>query len=211
MSLIVLTHTAAPGQVVPSVGINANFTGIRDAFNNTGVQTDIAKTITVAHTFNADILFGDALYDIGKVGATRPRDGFFSRTLTAASLVLSGSITGATTIAASGNVTSGDMVKGRYFTSSGLFTNSLATAGTWDFYTTDYGYGYLVSVASATNGQDFGLIAFVYTETNQTIRIHTLYAAAGIALSTPAARTLRITNTTGATQALTASVMQVIS
>ena len=32
-------------------------------------------------TFTGDLLFTDATYDIGKTGATRPRDGFFSRNL----------------------------------------------------------------------------------------------------------------------------------
>ena len=52
--------------------------------------TDVAKTITVAHTFAADILFSDALYDVGKVGATRPRDGFFSRHVTVGGKLLLG-------------------------------------------------------------------------------------------------------------------------
>ncbi len=81
MSVIVLPHTPVSGQVVPSVGQLGNFTALRDAFNNTAVQTDVAKTIAVAHTWAADILFADALYDIGKSGATRPRDLFLARNL----------------------------------------------------------------------------------------------------------------------------------
>lgn len=79
--------TFSPGQVISSANVNANF-GI-------SVLTDTSRTITVTHTYTAsqtftgglslgaavtsDLLFTDATYDIGKTGATRPRDGFFSR------------------------------------------------------------------------------------------------------------------------------------
>lgn len=39
----------------------------------------------------ADLLFTDATYDIGKSGATRPRDGFFSRNLTVGARVYAAS------------------------------------------------------------------------------------------------------------------------
>ena len=38
-------------------------------------------TITGSYTFGANLLFTDATYDIGASGATRPRDGWFSRDL----------------------------------------------------------------------------------------------------------------------------------
>ena len=38
-------------------------------------------------TIATDLLFTDATYDIGKTGATRPRDGFFSRNVTIGSLL----------------------------------------------------------------------------------------------------------------------------
>jgi hypothetical protein len=44
-------------------------------------QIDAALTAAVAAIRTADLLFTDATYDIGKAGATRPRDGFFSRNL----------------------------------------------------------------------------------------------------------------------------------
>lgn len=47
-------------------------------------------------TLTGDLKFTDATYDIGKSGATRPRDGFFSRTITVGtSLVVSGYGSGA--------------------------------------------------------------------------------------------------------------------
>lgn len=71
-----------PFEVPLSADMNANFTEIKTKFNSFAVQTDVAKTITVSHTQAADLLFSDALYDIGKSGATRPRDIFASRDLT---------------------------------------------------------------------------------------------------------------------------------
>lgn len=41
-----------------------------------------ASSLTSFGTLAADLLFTDATYDIGKTGATRPRDGFFSRNVT---------------------------------------------------------------------------------------------------------------------------------
>lgn len=41
-----------------------------------------ASSLTSVGTLAADLKFVDATYDIGKTGATRPRDGFFSRNLT---------------------------------------------------------------------------------------------------------------------------------
>jgi len=47
-----------------------------------GLVTTGAQTFAGTKTFAGDLLFTDATYDIGKSGATRPRDGFFSRNLT---------------------------------------------------------------------------------------------------------------------------------
>lgn len=59
-----------------------------------GVQTGITGLGTQA----ADLLFTDATYDIGKTGATRPRDGFFSRNVT-----ISGTLTANQHSSVSGN------------------------------------------------------------------------------------------------------------
>lgn len=88
MANIVIPFAAVALAVVPSVGFNNNFTEIATKFNTYAVQTDVAKVITASHTWNAsqtmggDLLFTDGLYDVGKTGATRPRDGFFSRNFT---------------------------------------------------------------------------------------------------------------------------------
>lgn len=96
MALLTIPTTFAPSTVAKSSEVNANFAAIATAFNATAVQTDVAKTITVSHTQAADLLFSDALYDIGKTGATRPRDGFFSRNLT-----VGGTLTATSVVAAS--------------------------------------------------------------------------------------------------------------
>lgn len=73
MSNIVLPHTWAPLEIPTAANWNANEQEIQSKFNTYAVQTDVAKVITVSHTQAADLLFSDALYDIGKSGATRPR------------------------------------------------------------------------------------------------------------------------------------------
>lgn len=82
-----------------SVGIgSARFFQVRNAADNatrfsvaeaTG-NTVVGGTLTVsgATTHTGDVLFTDATYDIGKSGATRPRDGFFSR-----NVVIGGTLT----------------------------------------------------------------------------------------------------------------------
>lgn len=102
----------SPGQTISSSAANANFALC--------VLTDTARTISVTHvwtlsqtftggftavavaaftggfttgaasTLSGDLLFTDATYDIGKSGATRPRDGFFSRTVSIGTSLLLG-------------------------------------------------------------------------------------------------------------------------
>jgi hypothetical protein len=70
-----------------AVGTSWFDNGITTAFG-LGTQVPLA-TLHVAGTtlFAADLKFTDATYDIGKTGATRPRDGFFSRNVIAAGKV----------------------------------------------------------------------------------------------------------------------------
>jgi hypothetical protein len=70
-----------PFEVPLSADMNANFAEIKSKFNTYAVQTDVQRTMSV------DFLFTDALYDIGKAGATRPRDIFASRDITASGVV----------------------------------------------------------------------------------------------------------------------------
>lgn len=104
MALIPALVVFAPGTKIKSAEANSNFDAIKTAFNTSAVLTDVARTINVAHTFNNDILFTDASFDIGKTGATRPRDGFFSRNVTAGTAFL-GALTGNVTGNVTGNLT----------------------------------------------------------------------------------------------------------
>ncbi len=59
-----------------------------------GLVTTGTQTFAGTKTLAGDLLFTDATYDIGKSGATRPRDGFFSRNLTVATSISIGAATG---------------------------------------------------------------------------------------------------------------------
>lgn len=78
---IAIPFDFAPNTKAKSADVDANFQEIATKFNTYAVQTDVSKTITASQTMAADLLFSDALYDIGKSGATRPRDLFLSRNL----------------------------------------------------------------------------------------------------------------------------------
>lgn len=60
---------------ITAVG-NSNITGTLS-----GITALSAVTLALSTGMVSDLLFTDATYDIGKSGATRPRDGFFSRNL----------------------------------------------------------------------------------------------------------------------------------
>lgn len=62
----------------------STITGALSGITSLGVQTITGATMT------GDLLFTDATYDIGKTGATRPRDGFFSRDIWAADAFFAG-------------------------------------------------------------------------------------------------------------------------
>jgi hypothetical protein len=121
MALIGVLQTLVDGTIITAAQHNSNYADIKTAFNTSAVLTDVAKIVTVTHTWTAsqlfsggfslggpitsDLLFTDALYDIGKAGATRPRDLFLSRNLVAGG---TGSFTGAgptLSLVAAGGVT----------------------------------------------------------------------------------------------------------
>ena len=54
---------------------------------------EISGTASVGGNMVSDLKFTDATYDIGKSGATRPRDGFFSRNVTAGNTLGVGGVT----------------------------------------------------------------------------------------------------------------------
>ena len=65
------------------------------------LSTAAQPNITSLGTLAANLIFVDATHDIGASGATRPRDGFFSR-----NLVIGGTLTGVSTITTSGAINS---------------------------------------------------------------------------------------------------------
>lgn len=84
---ISLTYTFSPGTRILSSQVNTNFSTLATrALDKTG------------DTMTGDLKFTDATYDIGKTGATRPRDLFISR-----NAVVGGTlgVTGVATLAAS--------------------------------------------------------------------------------------------------------------
>lgn len=95
MALIGVLVQFTPLTTIKSADVNANFSAVQTAFNNTAVLTDTARTVTVSHTwtasqtfsggatFGAGILFGtDNSYDIGAAGASRPRSIYVASSLT---------------------------------------------------------------------------------------------------------------------------------
>lgn len=71
------THTFS----IPDAGASAR-----------GLVTTGTQTIAGTKTLVGDLLFTDATYDLGKSGATRPRDAFFSRNVTVGSLLTTSKI-----------------------------------------------------------------------------------------------------------------------
>lgn len=54
MGLVPTLVTFTPATIIRSADVNANLTAIRDVVNTYGVLTDVARTISVAHTISAD-------------------------------------------------------------------------------------------------------------------------------------------------------------
>lgn len=129
--------TFSANSTARAADVNANFALC--------VLTDTARTIAVTHIYSAsqtftggfttgaavtlggDLKFTDATYDIGKSGATRPRDGFFSRNVT-----IGGTLTVTDTVTA----TTGVLSQG-YFQldqDEGYFTIKNTTGGTNEKY-----------------------------------------------------------------------------
>lgn len=87
---IVIPYTFVNGTAADADQVNANFAALaNNALNRTG------------GTMTGDLLFTDATYDIGKSGATRPRDQFLSRNLSVGgTATITGAINGQTISAA---------------------------------------------------------------------------------------------------------------
>ena len=128
-SAVAVTGAGTTGQVLTSNGASAD-------------PTFQAAAGGIPNPITQDLLFTDATYDIGKSGATRPRDGFFSRNFTLGGLLKAvGGLLGTATNddAAAGNV--GEYVSATLGVGSELslttatvinVTSISLTAGDWD-------------------------------------------------------------------------------
>lgn len=114
---ITLTYTFASGTRILASQVNANFSTLSSrALDKTG------------DTMTGDLKFTDATYDIGKSGATRPRDFFASR-----NAVIGGTlgVTGATTLSSTLALTSDFAINTNKFTVAASSGNTVV-AGTLD-------------------------------------------------------------------------------
>lgn len=91
MSVLTIPNTFTTGQTITAASHNANNTAISTEYNAHAVQTDVAKTITVTHTFTPVQTFSGGLTSAGAINA--------------AGQAVSGNFTGPLTGAVTGNVT----------------------------------------------------------------------------------------------------------
>ena len=70
---------ATPGAIVASAPSNVRTVGVANTTSTLILSATSAVVATIPVPITQDLLFTDNTYDIGKSGATRPRDGFFSR------------------------------------------------------------------------------------------------------------------------------------
>ncbi len=86
---------ATPGAIVASAPTNSRVVGVANTTSTLILAATAAVVAAIPNPIQQDLLFTDGTYDIGKSGASRPRDGFFSR-----NGVIGGTlgITGATTL-----------------------------------------------------------------------------------------------------------------
>ncbi len=87
--------SATAGAITTSAPVLARVVGVADTTSTLILAATSAVAATIPVPIKQDLLFTDNTYDIGKSGATRPRDGFFSR-----NAVISGTlgVTGVTTL-----------------------------------------------------------------------------------------------------------------
>ena len=70
---------ATPGAIVASAPSNSRVVGVANTTSTLILAATTAVVATIPNPIQQDLLFTDDTYDIGKSGASRPRDGFFSR------------------------------------------------------------------------------------------------------------------------------------
>jgi hypothetical protein len=89
--------SATAGGITASVPAIPRTVGIASTTSTLLLAATTAVTSTIPTTIAQDLLFVDATYDIGKTGASRPRDLFLSRNATVGGTL---AVTGVTTVAA---------------------------------------------------------------------------------------------------------------
>ena len=70
---------ATPGAIVASAPSNSRVVGVADTTSTLILAATAAVVATIPNPITQDLLFTDNTYDIGKIAASRPRDGFFTR------------------------------------------------------------------------------------------------------------------------------------
>jgi len=70
---------ATPGAIVSSAPVLLRQVGVGLTTSSLLLAATTVVAASIPNPISQDLLFTDATYDIGKAGATRPRDGFFSR------------------------------------------------------------------------------------------------------------------------------------
>jgi len=71
--------SATPGGTTTSAPTNSRTVGVANTTSTLLLSATSAVVASLPNPITQDLLFTDATYDIGKSGASRPRDGFFSR------------------------------------------------------------------------------------------------------------------------------------
>ena len=70
---------ATPGAIVTSAPTNSRVVGVADTTSTLILAATAAVVAAIPNPITQDLLFTANTYDIGKIAASRPRDGFFTR------------------------------------------------------------------------------------------------------------------------------------
>jgi hypothetical protein len=109
--------SATAGGITTSAPALARVVGVADTTSTLILAATAAIAATIPNPISQDLLFVDATYDIGKAGATRPRDLFLSRNATVGNTL---TVVGTSTLAAVGATT-------------GTFSSTLGVTGVGTF------------------------------------------------------------------------------
>ena len=151
------------------------------------VGDSASDTLTVNATVTSDLLFTDATYDIGKSGATRPRDGFFSRNMAVGGTL---GVTGATTLSstlgvtgaltATAGITSGSDIVSDSDSTDDLGTTSVRWANLYVDSIGDTGQALAITAGSNNVNVTAGTLALTGAQTiSSTLGVTGLITASG--------------------------------